>query len=271
MTIGVPEAKHEASDQASAEDLRVLTALEDCLGQQPGQAGSGSRSPLASGALSAFLTGLFVGIFVAYLGLLSAGSSIPSLAAPESGWEAGATIAAIFILITFAFTLLGWGLHVSGAEWADYLWARLRAEAAEIPPEEKMGKGNGANVEQWTTFLQARADSKTSWIQSLSALGGLVPASALIQTIPPLHATLFTAVAAGVVAGAIAGWAFWAIRGATLERERILLVMALVLGGFLREDRHVLIAYLKVRASGRVLRSTHLAPSSTKLLETAPR
>lgn len=248
------------STRAATNEAPVLEILKRYLGQPsnvpPLDPPPWYASSTVAG-LSALFTAALVGFIVAYLGWLSAGSSLPSWltqffsTSGQSGWDAGASIALVFIATTVAFTLLGWFLHVFGTHRAASIRDQLDAEVAKVPAEEKMGKEQGANVEQWVTFLQGRADSKSSWVQSLSLLGGLVPASALLQTIPPLHATLLTATAAGIVAGFISGWTFWAIRKATLDREAILLVMILVLGGFLREDRHITMAYLWVASAPR--------------------
>ena len=231
----------EPDEEEGPDQSQAVGIVEDYVeesAQQP------ARLPLA--------TGLFFWILATYFGLISAGSSLPdwlttSLIGPSStGLAAGSSVAAIIIVFVAELTALLWFFHKQHEKALVDLNERLESLAKKPTPDSTLRKNGGEDFTNWITFLEARDSSLSSWVQAMAALGALVPAATLIQTVPPFHASLATALLAGFIAGLVAGFAVWSIQRTLRRREGITLVESMVLGGILRVDRYILKAYLTV-------------------------
>ena len=224
------------ADAGKTSEARILAILKGHVGPQRKGSDFASRAAYWLVEASYYLTGVFVGLFVIFLGLVSAGI-LPA------EW-----IALVLVLIALDFSGLAVGVHELHGQETRSLRGELDVEVTRLASAKNGSEGQSANAQQWLTFLQDRLDSGSSWLQALVAVGGLVPAAAVIQTLPPLqvHATLLTALATGGVAGIVAGWAMFAIRATLKERENLLLLTVLVLGGLLRKDQDIATACLWV-------------------------
>jgi len=216
-------------------EARVLATLKEHVHRERKHRWSG---PTADGGyivldVSPFVIGILVAFLVMSLWRLPAGEG---------------SVAIILALMAAEFTILAVVLHRLHLKETERFGVELATEAADLNQKKSGAEDKSSDAEQWITFLQGRLDSKSSWLQSLVAVGGLIPVATLIQSVPPLqvHFSLPTAALVGAIAGIIAGWAFFAIRSTLRERDDLILLMTLVLGGLLREDKDIALAYFSV-------------------------
>lgn len=227
-------------------DVKVLTCLVSYLEDHRGDL---KTAPT--------LTGLLIGLLVLYLGIASAGSSVPAwlhkgfLGGTNSGWAAGGVIAAVVVLVAADFLIYSFIYHKRHESRLATFKSKLEAIGIPHPSSNPRRSSDSADVSGWTAFLQTRLDRLSSSIQSLAALAGLVPAVTLIQTIPPLHATLATAIGATLLSGILSATIVWSFGALLRRREATALLQAMIVGRLLSENESILIAFLVVASDAQ--------------------